>query len=115
MDSLKNILPRSEAVKKAEKTLQFKEKWLNKGFVQVSNSILRDVTVKPQARFVYILLMSRVFSKDFCYPGQEVLGKEIGLSSRQIIRLLKELQRHGWLEVKRRGQGKTNLYFLLKH
>ena len=114
MESIKDIIPDSESVQKAIRTLQFKDKWLNKGFTQISNGLLRDNSVNTQARFVYFLLMSRVFQKDFAYPGQDTLGKEMGISGRQIRNLLKELIEGGWVEVERRGQGKTNIYFLKK-
>ena len=94
MKPIKEIIPDSEIPKKAVKTLQFKQAWLNRGFTQVSNKLLRDNSVSLQARFIYILLMSRVFRRDFCFPGQATLGKETSLSDRQIRRLLKELEEH---------------------
>lgn len=115
MDKIKDLLPDSKIVKEAEKTLRFKKEWLNKGFTQISNKILRDSSISYGARFMYILLMSRCFQKDFSYPGIDTLTKEIGISKNTFYSYKKELVDSGWIEVKRRGQGKTNLYFLLKH
>ena len=111
MENIEQILPKS----KFAITLQFKEKWLNKGFVHASNQLIRDTSVSPQARLLYILLMSRAFQKDFSYPGRQTLGKELGVSVRSVSTLLGELKDNAWIEVKRRGLGKTNLYFLIKY
>jgi len=40
------------------------------------------------------------------------MADDIGTSQPTIARAIKELEQQGWLEVQRRGQGKTNLYIL---
>jgi hypothetical protein len=114
MDHISALLLETNLVKQAEATLKFKKKWLNQGYTHISNRLLRDTTVSPAARVVYILLMSRCFSKEFSFPGQSTLANETGVSERQIRRLLKELVESDWVKVKRRGLGKSNLYFLVK-
>lgn len=89
-------------------------KWLRNGFTQVGNDLLRDKTVSVQARFLYILLMSRLFGKETVFPGQEKLAEEMGTSLRSIKRLIQELKMAKWIIVKRRGQGKTNIYYLVE-
>ena len=112
MEKIENILLKSKIIR----TLQFKQKWLNNGFTQVSNRLLRDISVSIGARLLYILLMSRCFRKQFSYPGRDILMKELGIKSTKTFTLYKdELVNNDWILVKRRGQGKTNIYFLLKH
>jgi len=45
------------------------------------------------------------------YPGQKRLAEQMGLTDRHIRRLLAELKKTGWLEVRRR-RNKTNIYTL---
>jgi len=111
MESIKDILPKSKLVR----TLQFKQKWLNQGFTQVSNRLLTDNSISSGAFRMYLLLMMRCFRKSFSYPGVETLAKELNVSRMTISTYKKELKESGWIEVKRRGQGKTDIYFLLKH
>lgn len=114
MESVGSLLPRSEVLEKAVQTLKFKNRWLNQGFTHVSNHLIRDTSVSANARLMYILLMSRAFQKDFSYPGEETLAKEMDVSVPSIISYKKELASNGWLQVIRRGQGKTNVYYLKK-
>ena len=46
------------------------------------------------------------------FPGQERMAEEIGSSKSTVGRAVQELEEQGWLEIQRRGQGKTNLYIL---
>ena len=96
-------------------TLRFKKGWLNRGFTQIPNQLLSDTSISIGARLLYFLLMRRVFQKDFCYPGIETLQKELGVVEDTFYSYKKELEEKGWIEVKRRGQGKTNIYLLLKY
>ena len=45
-------------------------------------------------------------------PGQERMAAETGMSRPTITRAIHELQSDGWLEVRRRGLGLTNIYVL---
>jgi uncharacterized membrane protein len=40
------------------------------------------------------------------------MAEEIGSSKSTVGRAIQELEERGWLEIRRRGQGKTNLYIL---
>lgn len=82
------------------------------GFTQVPNFLLRDPGVSANAKVVYSMLLSYAWNNDHVFPGQVRLGKDIGLSQPTIARALKELQQQGWLDIQRRGQGKTNIYVL---
>ena len=54
------------------------------------------------------------WSHNRVFPGQDRMAQDIGSSKSVVNRAVLELQKAGWLEVTRRGQGKTNLY-VLKH
>ena len=82
------------------------------GFTQVPNFLLKDPKISANAKVVYSMLLSYAWNNDRVFPGQERMAKDIGTSQPTIARAVKELEDNGWLEILRRGQGKTNVYIL---
>jgi biotin operon repressor len=82
------------------------------GFTQVPNFLLKDPKVSANAKIVYSMLLSYAWNNSCVFPGQERMGEDIGLSQPTIARAVRELEQQGWLEIQRRGQGKTNIYVL---
>jgi hypothetical protein len=82
------------------------------GFTQVPNILLNDPTLSANAKLAYSKLLSYAWHHDFVFPGQERMAQEVGSSRSVINRAVLELQRQGWLEIRRRGLGRTNLYVL---
>ena len=82
------------------------------GFTQVPNIILTDKTLSVGAKLAYAMLLKYAWSQDACFPGQQTLANDMGAGERSIRTYLKELEDVGFLEVKQRGLGKTNLYRL---
>jgi DNA-binding MarR family transcriptional regulator len=81
------------------------------GFTQIPNYLLNQ-TFSNNAKVVYAKLLSYAWHNNKVFPGQERMADEIGTSQPTIARALKELEQEGWLEIRRRGQGKTNIYIL---
>lgn len=82
------------------------------GFTQVPNFLLKDPSLSANAKVVYSMLLSYAWHNNLVFPGQERMADDLGTSQPTVARAIKELEAHGWLEVQRRGQGKTNLYVL---
>ena len=82
------------------------------GFTQIPNFILREPNLSIGAKITYSMFLSYAWNDDYCYPGQQRLAKDIGVAERSVRTYLKELKEFGLLEVKQRGLGKTNFYFL---
>src|SRR5919205_3726950 len=82
------------------------------GFTQVPNFLLKDPKLSANAKIVYSMLLSYAWNNDRVFPGQERMATDIGTSQPTIARAVKELEDNGWLEIQRRGQGKTNVYIL---
>ena len=82
------------------------------GFTQVPNFVLESDHISPGAKLVYAMLLKYAWQNGFCFPGQEALARDMGCSRRSVIRFMKELTRKEFMEITRRGQGKTNLYIL---
>ena len=81
------------------------------GFTQVPNILLRS-SLTSNAKVVYAQLLAYAWTNDRCYPGQERMADDLGSTKSTVNRAVLELQDTGWLEVERRGQGKTNIYVL---
>jgi hypothetical protein len=81
------------------------------GFTQIPNYLLNQ-TFSNNAKVVYAKLLSYAWHNNHVFPGQERMAEDIGSSKSTVGRAIQELEAHGWLEIQRRGQGKTNLYIL---
>jgi hypothetical protein len=82
------------------------------GFTQIPNQVLRRADLPPGAKLTYMVLLSYAWQKDSCYPGQDRLAVDMGVSERSVVTYLKQLQTAGLVTVRRRGLGLTNVYVL---
>ncbi len=82
------------------------------GFTQIPNVLLQTPDLSNNAKVVYAQLLSYAWNNDRCFPGQERMATDSGASKSTVNRAVIELERAGWLEIQRRGQGKTNVYTL---
>lgn len=80
------------------------------GFTQVPNFILKNAGLSLGAKVTYAMFLSYAWHNDSCFPGQERLAKDMGMSRSRVTEFIAELHRAGFITVHRRGQGKTNLY-----
>ena len=80
------------------------------GFTQVPNFILRNPDLSAGAKVVYAMFLSYAWHNESCFPGQERLAQDIGLSRSRVTEFISELSRAGLVTVQRRGQGRTNIY-----
>jgi biotin operon repressor len=84
-----------------------------KGFTQVPNAILRSKKISPGAKLAYSGLLSYAWHQDCCFPGQDTLGADLGVTRQTVNEYIRELRSKGFINVKRRGQGRSNIYELL--
>ena len=82
------------------------------GFTQVPNFILKSKKLSSGDKMVFAMLLSYAWQNDFCFPGQERLAEDLGLTDRSVRTNLKALEAEGLLSIQRRGLGKTNIYEL---
>jgi DNA-binding MarR family transcriptional regulator len=83
-----------------------------KGFTQVPNFLLKSKKLSAGDKMTFAMLLSYAWQNDYCFPGQERLAEDLGLSDRSVRTHLKSLEGHELLAIQRRGQGKTNIYEL---
>ncbi len=82
------------------------------GFTQIPNFILKNPDVSSNAKVAYTLLLSYAWHNERVFPGQERMADDMGTSQPTVTRAIGELEKIGYLEVQRRGQGLTNVYVL---
>ena len=82
------------------------------GFTQVPNFILTNPAISVGAKLGYAMLLKYAWGDGACFPGQIKLAEDMGAGERSVRRYLDELDKAGFLEIKQRGLGKTNLYRL---
>src|ERR1041384_6541996 len=80
------------------------------GFTQVPNFILKDAKLSLGAKVTYSMFLHYAWHNDSCFPGQDWLATDMGMSQSRVSEFIKELQTADLIEITRRGQGKTNLY-----
>jgi hypothetical protein len=80
------------------------------GFTQVPNFILKNPELSVGSKVVYAMFLSYAWHNESCFPGQERLANDMGLTRPRVTQLITELEKAGLVTIQRRGQGKTNLY-----
>jgi len=80
------------------------------GFTQVPNFILKNADLSLGAKVTYAMFLHYAWHNDSCFPGQERLAGDMGMSQSRVSEFIKELQTAALIEITRRGQGRTNLY-----
>lgn len=86
---------------------------LRRGYGPIYRRITRcgpELTVA--GKLVLINILEHVGQSSKAWPSQETVARETGLSSRTVWTALRELDKIGFLDTDRRGQGKTNIYSL---
>ena len=92
--------------------LESKDPVVQGGFTQVPNFILKKADLSAGAKVTFAMFLQYAWHNDCCFPGQERLSKDIGVSRSRVSEYISELKRAGLVAITRRGQGKTNLYKL---
>ncbi len=88
------------------------------GFTQLPKFILRDPKLSVGAKVVYAMFISYGWHNNFCFPGQEKLATDMGVTRPRVTQPIGELESAGLITIQRRGQGNTNIYvvhFQVKH
>lgn len=85
------------------------------GFTQLPNYVLKAKKLSFGARLSYSVLLSYAWQEDSCFPGQNRMAEDLGCTSRMLRNYLNELKKCGFIDWKRRGLNKTNVYYILDY
>ena len=99
-----------EVIKEKNLQLDTVNPVLQGGFTQVPNFILKNSNLSPGAKVTYAMFLSYAWHNDSCFPGQDRLALDMGMSRSRVTEFVGELEQSGLISIQRRGQGKTNLY-----
>ena len=83
-------------------------------FVQAPVSVVRCRTLTPTEKTTYEVLLSYADAHGMAHPGQARLAAEVGVSAPTVRAALRALAAAGLITPRRRGQGLTNAYQVLR-
>ncbi len=83
-------------------------------FVQSPVSVVRCRTLTPTEKTTYEVLLSYADAHGMAHPGQARLAAEVGVSAPTVRAALRVLAAAGLIIPRRRGQGLTNAYQVLR-
>jgi biotin operon repressor len=103
-------ISKTRAFKDRNLRLQGADLATQRGWTGVPNFILESTEISVGAKLTYAMLLKYARELDQCFPGQDRLAKDMGNGKRTVVRYIAELEKVGLLTIKRRGQGRPNLY-----
>ncbi len=71
-----------EAPRRERDTIVVEDEVVREGFTQVPNLLLKRSDLSHVAKIAYALLLSYAWQQDRCFPGQDTLASDMGLSVR---------------------------------
>jgi biotin operon repressor len=83
-----------------------------RGFTQVPNYVLESTRLSAGAKLTYAMLLKYAWENDYCFPGQDRLATDMGVSRQTANKYIQELQKKEYIQIKRQGQGRPNVYTL---
>lgn len=96
-----------------KETIEILDTTLKQGFSQIPRTVLRASNLSMQSKTLYALLLDYAWQKGSCFPGQNRLGKDLGVHRNTIQKYLFELRDFGLIKWDRRGFKQTNIYYIL--
>ncbi|MDF2434882.1 MAG: hypothetical protein JWP44_4513 [Mucilaginibacter sp.] len=93
-------------------TIIVEDDTMRAGFVMLPTIILRGRGLSAGAKVAYGLLLHYAWQAGSCFPGQSRMAEDLETTRQAVGRHIAELVAAGAVIVRRRGQGKTNVYVL---
>src|SRR5687768_18420121 len=98
MEGVKNILEKN--------TIVVLNEALKQGFTQLPRFVLKDKKLSFGARLTYAVLLSYAWQEDSCFPGQDKMAGDLGVSRQAINGYLIELKENSYIRSEERRVGK---------
>ncbi len=87
---------------------------LRSGFAAFPYLVMRDKALSLGAKMTYAFLLMYAWQEGSCFPGQQTLAKDLGVSERQLQRYLYELRDTKYVEIERKDRRYNNTYIILE-
>jgi len=98
-----------------EPLVQYEDLEQATGFTQISNAVLRSYPeLSDGEKMTYAVLKSFAYVGPETFVGEETLARARGVTVSTISRHLSKLIEVGLVRVRRRGQGKTNIWIITR-
>lgn len=85
-------------------------------FIQTENVFINNPRYTVYEKMVYLNLCTYAGRHTMCFPSQETIAKDLGITRMMTSKVLKKLQELGGIyivnQVKENGRKTSNLYFL---
>src|SRR5213076_123888 len=88
-----------ELLKEKNIELDTKDPVVRGGFTQIPNFILKDPSLSVGAKVAYAMFLSYAWHNESCFPGQQKLAADMGMSRVRVTQLIGELQRAGLVTI----------------
>ena len=82
------------------------------GFTMYPNAIQNDPNLELGEKAVYAQFLQYAWHHDYCFPSQDRVAKNLGITRKSVNKFVAGLAKKGLLTIERRGLGKTNVYTL---
>src|SRR5437879_5833111 len=82
-----------EILKERNLQLDTKNPVLQAGFTQIPNFILKHPIISVGAKVAFAMFLSYAWYNDSCFPGQNRLARDMGMSRVRVTQLIGELER----------------------
>jgi len=105
----------SDARRPTERTVVITDpalKTFEGGFTAIPNRILENQELSLGGRMTYAMLLKYAWQDGFCYPAQQSIASDLGVSDRSVRTFLTELRDAGLIEWKNRGLNRPNIYYI---
>lgn len=93
--------------------IEILDETLKGGFSATPRLVLRNPNLSRNSKTTYSLLLDYAWQTGSCFPGQQTLANDLGVSVRTVQRDLEELKKFGLIDWKQRGKNRTNIYYIL--
>jgi hypothetical protein len=102
-----------QLVKNRVEQIVVENEMLRAGFAALPYIVLKDTHLSLGARLSYAVLLMYAWQEGATFAGQLKMATDVGVSERQLRDYLQELQAAGYIQIKRQGLNRPNVYFIL--
>jgi hypothetical protein len=82
------------------------------GFTAIPNRVLENSEISLGARMAYAMLLKYAWQDGFCFPAQQRIATDLGVTDRSVRTFLNELRANHLVDWKHQGLNRPNIYYI---